>query len=175
MTWRTHVAIGTNAIWLVGFFGKVDQSILIYLPAAMLASILPDIDASGAKIHYALGGIFGIFKNSFHGKYFHHRGIMHSVLAALIFFVLLMIFSGEAYPLLPYVFSLAYLSHPIIDGFNTGVGYLYPFINKRFALLPKVLRFKVGSPADAILMFVGIAGLLIFFAGFSHQLMLNPL
>lgn len=170
MTWRTHVAIGANAIWLIPYFGKVDQTILILLPAAALASILPDIDASSAKIHYAGGGVLGIFKGAFHGKYFHHRGIMHSVLAAAILFILLMITTGGSYPLLPYVVALAYISHPVIDGFNTGVGYLYPFVYKRFSLLPKFLRFQVGSPADTLLMFLGLAGLLIFFAGFSRQL-----
>jgi membrane-bound metal-dependent hydrolase YbcI (DUF457 family) len=170
MTWRTHVAIGVNAIWLVGFFGKVDQSILIYLPAAAVASILPDIDSSSAKIHYAAGGVLGIFKNSFHGKYFHHRGIMHSVLAALVLLSILIVTVGPSYPLLPYVCALSYFSHPVIDGFNTGVGYLYPFVYKKFGLLPKFLRFRVGSPMDFLLMFLGIAGLLIFFAGFMHQL-----
>ena len=91
MTWRTHVAIGTNAIWLAGFLGKVDESILVLLPTAVLASILPDIDAVSAKIHYVGGGVFGIFKNSFHGKYFHHRGLMHSILATVILFVILLI------------------------------------------------------------------------------------
>ena len=170
MTWRTHIAIGANAIWLIPYFGKVDQTILILLPAAALASIFPDIDASSAKIHYAAGGILGIFKGAFHGKYFHHRGIMHSFFAAAVLLVLLMVTLGNSYPLLPYVASLAYISHPIIDGLNTGVGYFYPFILKRYCLLPKFLRFQVGSPADTLLMFLGIGGLLIFFAGFSHQL-----
>jgi membrane-bound metal-dependent hydrolase YbcI (DUF457 family) len=170
MTWRTHVAIGANAIWLTALTGKVDQSILIYLPTAVIASLLPDIDASSAKIHYAAGGVLGIFKGSFYGKYFHHRGIMHSILVTLIFFLIFLIIFRNSYPLLPYIFAVSYLSHPIIDGFNSGVGYLYPFINKRFALLPKALRFKVGSPADILLMFAGIGGLLIFFALTSHQL-----
>lgn len=170
MTWRTHIAVGTNAIWLAGLLGQVDQSILILLPAAILASLLPDIDASSAKIHYAGGGALGIFKNSFHGKYFHHRGIMHSLAAAVFFFIVLWLAFKNSYPLLAPVFTLSYFSHSLIDGLNTGVGYLYPFVNKKFALLPKSLRFRVGSPFDTLLMFAGIAGLLIFFLGFSHKL-----
>lgn len=174
MTWRTHVAIGANAIWIVGFFGKVDQSILIYLPVAMLASLLPDIDATSAKIHYVGGGTLGLFKGAFYGKYFHHRGLMHSFFVSALILIILLIIFNNSYPLLPFVFALAYISHPIIDGFNTSVGYLYPFVGKRFALLPRSFRFQVGSPADILLMFLGIAGLLIFFAGFSHQLIPGP-
>jgi|SRR3989344_273686 len=170
MTWRTHVAIGTNAIWLAGFLGKVDESILVLLPTAVLASILPDIDAVSAKIHYVGGGVFGIFKNSFHGKYFHHRGLMHSILATVILFVILLILFKNSHPMLPFVFALAYFSHTVIDGFNTKVGYLYPFVYKRFSLLPQPLLFRVGSAADTILMFLGLSGILIFFALFKDYL-----
>jgi membrane-bound metal-dependent hydrolase YbcI (DUF457 family) len=169
MNWRTHVAVGANAVWLMPFFGQVDKTILVMLPTAMLAAILPDIDASSAKIHYAGGGVLGIFKGSFHGKYFHHRGIMHSLLAAVIFTVILIFIFNSSSPLLPYVFGLSYLSHSLIDGFNTGVGYLYPFVYKRFTLIPRSLTFRVNSPADTLLMFAGIAGLLIFFLGFAQQ------
>lgn len=169
MTWRTHVAIGANAVWLMPFFGTVDKSILVLLPAAVIGSLLPDIDATSAKIHYAAGGVLGIFKGAFYGKYFHHRGVMHSFFAALLLLIILIVIFNNTYPLLPYVFTLAYISHPIIDGFNTGVGYLYPFVLKRFSLLPRPLRFKVGSPADFLLMMAGIFGLLIFFVGFAQR------
>jgi membrane-bound metal-dependent hydrolase YbcI (DUF457 family) len=170
MTWRTHVAIGANAIWLTAFTGRVDQSILILLPVAIVASLLPDIDAQAAKIHYAGGGVLGIFRDSFYGKYFHHRGLMHSFFVTLLLFIVLFIIFKDTQPLLPFVFAVSYASHPIIDGFNTSVGYLYPFVHIRFALLPKFLRFQVGSGADTLLMFLGIFGLLIFFAASSHQL-----
>ena len=163
------MAIGTNALWLAPFFGRIDQSILILLPVAALASILPDIDASAAKIHYIGGGALGIFRGVFYGKYFHHRGIMHSLLVALIFFVILLIIFHATYPALPFVFTAAYISHSIIDGFNTGVGFLYPFVYKRFALVPKFLRSRVGSPIDVLFMFVGLAGILIFFLVFKDQ------
>jgi len=167
MTWRTHVAIGTNAIWLTVLFGRIDQSIVVLLPVAALASLLPDIDAVDAKIHYAAGGVLGIFKNSFHGKYFHHRGMMHSILVMLIFFAILTIFFYNLYPLLPAVFALSYFSHSFIDGFNTSVGYLYPFNRKRFALLPRSLLTPVGGAADNLLLFLGLFGLLVYFALFA--------
>jgi membrane-bound metal-dependent hydrolase YbcI (DUF457 family) len=175
MTWRTHVAIGANAIWLTGLLGKVDESILVLLPTAIIASLLPDIDATAAKIHYAAGGALGIFKGAFYGKYFHHRGLMHSFFVAIILFFILVIAFNGSYPLLAPIFFLSYISHSIIDGLNTTVGYFYPFIYKRFALLPRWLRFPVGSPVDILFMFGGIAGLLLFFAAFYTQLIpANP-
>src|SRR5947209_4458834 len=137
MTWRTHVAVGTNAIWLAGLFGKADESILVLLPVAVIASLLPDIDAVTAKIHFIGGGVLGIFRGSFYGKYFHHRGLMHSLFVTLIFFVILWIFFRNSIPLLPYVFALSYFSHSLIDGLNTGVGYLYPFKRKMYSLVPR--------------------------------------
>ncbi len=170
MTWRTHVAVGANAIWLTALTGKIDQSILVLLLTAIVASLLPDIDASDAKIHYAGGGALGVFKGAFYGKYFHHRGLMHSFLVAVIFLIVLAVIFKNYNPLLAPVFFLSYISHTIIDGFNGGVGYLYPFIHKRFSLLPRVMQFKVGSIMDTIVMFVGIASLLIFFLAFSINL-----
>ncbi|SRR5258708_5946991 len=169
MTWRTHVAVGSNAIWLTGLFGKVDESILILLPVAVIASLLPDIDATAAKIHFVGGGVLGIFKGSFHGKYFHHRGLMHSLFITIIFFIILWIFFRNSFPFLPYIFSLSYFSHPIIDGLNTGVGYLYPFNHKTYTLVPKFFRSRVGSKIDGLLMFVGLLGILLFFLTFAHQ------
>lgn len=169
MNWRTHVAIGTNSIWLVGLLGKIDQSILVLLPTAIIASLLPDIDASKAKIHFAGGGVLGIFRGAFFGKYFHHRGLMHSILVTLFFTFILWLIFRNSYPLLPAVFGLSYFSHLFIDGFNTGVGFFYPFITKKFALLPKALRFRVKSPADTLLMFIGLLGLLMFFLLFQND------
>jgi membrane-bound metal-dependent hydrolase YbcI (DUF457 family) len=170
MTWRTHIAVGTNALWLAGLFGPIDQSILVLLPVAIIASILPDIDATSAKIHYIGGGALGLFRGAFYGKYFHHRGIMHSFPVALLFFIILMLVFWRSYPALPFVFAASYFSHSIIDGFNASVGYLYPFVHKRFALVPKSLRTPVGGIADAAFLFAGLFGILVFCYLFRTQL-----
>ena len=170
MTWKTHVAIGANALWILPLFGPLDSSILILLPVAAIASLLPDIDGKSSKIHYIGGGILGIFNGVFYGKYFHHRGLMHSVFVTVLWFGLLWLIFRQSLPTLPYVFALSYASHWLIDGLNTGVGYLYPFVYIRFALVPKAFRSKVGSPVDTILMFFGLAGVLLFFFLFKDQL-----
>lgn len=169
MTWRTHVAVGANAIWLSAF-ALPDKSILILLPAAMIASLLADLDASAAKIHFVGGGALGIFHGSGkHGIFLHHRGIMHSLFATLILFILLLYFFHDSVPLLPYVAALAFFSHPLIDGFNGGVGYLYPFVRKQYAFLPSKIRPRVGGTFDNLLMFAAILGIFLFFLIFQKQ------
>jgi membrane-bound metal-dependent hydrolase YbcI (DUF457 family) len=175
MHWRTHIAIGGNAIWLTVFSKNPDQSLLVFLPVAILASLLPDIDAAGngAKIHYIGGGVLGNFKGIFTGRYFHHRGIMHSVFVSVIFFIILflinLLFLNNSYPLLPYVFFLSYFSHPIIDGFNTSVGYLYPFSFRRMSMVPYVMRSPVKGFTDNLLFIFGIFGILLFFLLYAYS------
>ena len=169
MTWRTHVAVGMNALWVAPLFGNVAQSILVLLPVALVASLLPDIDASSAKIHYIGGGVLGIFRGSFYGKYFHHRGLMHSLPITILLFIILLMVFWHSYPALPFVFALSYVSHPVIDGFNTTVGYLYPFLHKRFTFIPNALRTPVGGVVDNMLFFLALFGLLLFFVALKDQ------
>lgn len=169
MNWRTHIAVGANAVWLMGLQGHVDDSIIVLLPAAMLASLLPDLDAGSAKIHYIGKGALGGFKGLFRGKYFHHRGIMHSLLVTVIVFIITWAFSRNSIPLLPYVVALSYFSHSLIDGFNAKVGYLYPFSGKMFAFLPLNFRARVKGPFDTMLLFVGLSGVAIFFLLHANQ------
>jgi|GEM_PF-824691 len=164
MTWRTHAVVGANSLWLLLFTAKVDQSIIVYLPIALFASILPDIDATAAKVHYIGGGVLGIFKGVFTGgKYFHHRGIMHSLFVAVLLSFVVWIFSKNYYPVLCYIFGLSYFSHAVIDGFNTRVGYFYPFTTKRFALLPRPLLTPVKGAADKLFFVAAAFGLILFF------------
>jgi membrane-bound metal-dependent hydrolase YbcI (DUF457 family) len=99
---------------------------------------------------------------------------MHSLFVALILFVLLTIFFGRSIPALPAVFALSYFSHPLIDGFNTTVGYLYPFTRKRFALLPRSLYTKVDGPADNLLFFLASLTFILFCAFLAPQLFTLP-
>ncbi len=169
MTWQTHVTIGTNAIWLTAIAGKVDESILIFLPFAALASLLPDIEASSAKIHYVGGGFLGLFRKSFKSKYFEHRGITHSIFATAVIYFALLIFFGNRLPLLAPIFALSFFSHALLDGLNDGVGYLYPFYLKKFTPVPKMFRSKVKGPLDRLLFVIGAFGILLFFFVYAYQ------
>src|SRR6266481_6348960 len=108
MTWRTHAVIGANTLWLAAFFGGIGQSVFILLPAAIVASLLPDIDATSAKIHYMAGGVLSPFRGAFSGKYFHHRGMMHSLFVTFVLFAILWFFTRDTIPAFSYVVALSY-------------------------------------------------------------------
>jgi membrane-bound metal-dependent hydrolase YbcI (DUF457 family) len=166
------MAVGANTLWLTTLGTVPPEVVAALIPITVLASLLPDIDTagSGAKIHYIGKGMFGIFRGMFFGKYFHHRGLMHSVTVTVILFIVLTIFFARSQPLVPPIISLAYFSHPLIDGFNTTVGYLYPFNTKRYAFLPRRYYIKVDSHGDNILFFIASASLLLFFWVFFQSL-----
>lgn len=165
--------VGVNALWITVIAGKVNSSVLIYLPVAIVASILPDIDAARAKIHYVAGGALSSFQGIFRGKYFYHRGIMHSIFATIIFGgILTIFFQGTELYLLPAVFMTAYFSHLLIDGFNTSVAYLSPIYLKRFALMPKSMQTPVGGLIDNALFFVAAFGLIFFSLVFRYKFIL---
>ena len=155
MTWRTHIVIGVNTLWIVPLVGKIDNSIITLIPVAALASLLPDVDAVYAKIHYIGGGLLQFTQGKFSGKYFSHRGLMHSFFIALVFALILAFFFAKSIPWLPVVFFLAYMSHGVVDGFNRPVGLLYPVYMKKFALLPRALWTPVNGFTDNIIFILG--------------------
>ncbi len=163
------MVVGLNALWVAPVFGPISQSILVLLPVAALASLLPDLDATSAKIHYIGGGTLGVFRGAFFGKYFHHRGLLHSLPFTFLLWVLLLIIFHASNPALAFVFALSYASHGIIDGFNSSVGYLYPFVRKSFALVPRSFRTPVGGIVDGFLFFAALMGVLAFLILYKDQ------
>jgi len=162
MSGLTHAVIGANAIWIASVYGVVDQNTALLAGVGAIAGLLPDIDASSAKIHYLFGQFLSVFKGR-HSGIFEHRGIFHSILSVIIIFVFSFIFLRQYNLLLPLVITIGYASHILIDGLNTGVGYFFPFNRQRYALVPKFLRSKVKGPVDQALFILGTVSLLFFF------------
>jgi membrane-bound metal-dependent hydrolase YbcI (DUF457 family) len=161
MTYLTHMAVGANTVWLSLLVTSPDERVIILGVLGALASLLPDIDAVAAKIHFVGGGVLGIFRGGFK-----HRGFFHSLLAGGIVFVVSYIFLSAYDSLLAWAIVLGYLSHPIIDGFNYGgVQYLFPH-KKKFNLLPKFLRTPVKGIGDYILLTVAIGFLMLWYLKF---------
>ena len=149
MQGKTHAIVGANAVWITALAGQVDQGTIFLIVAGALAGLLPDIDADQAKIHYIGGGVLGMFKGNFI-----HRGFFHSWLAVLFIFIISTIFLTQFHPWLPIIITLAYLSHPILDGLTkSGVRFLFPL--KKFKLLPKKLGFKISGQFDNALFVIG--------------------
>lgn len=156
--------VGTNAVWLLALTPNPEANILVALPAAAIASLVPDLDATGrgAKIHYLGGGFLKVFIGAFH-----HRGILHSLFAVGVLFIFLFLVNLLAleneHPFFPFVISLSYLSHSVIDGLNRGVGFFFPFNKKMYSLLPKSMWSPVDGFTDNLLFVIGCFGLLLFF------------
>lgn len=159
MTWQTHAVVGANAVWLTSLTGQVDHSTPVLIAVGALAGLLPDIDASGrgARVHFLFGGLLKGLRNKFK-----HRGFFHSVMATVILFVASFFLLSSWHPLLPWVISLGYFSHPFIDGFNSvGVQYLYP-LKKKHNLIPEALQTPVGGWWDGVFMLLGTFGIMSF-------------
>lgn len=162
MSGKTHAMVGANAVWVATLFYSIENAVALLIAVGALAALLPDIDAPHAKIHYVGKGALGMFKGVFH-----HRGFFHSLLAIAIVAVLSTMFLRQYHPALPLIITLAYASHPFIDGFNyAGVEYLCPS-RKRIHLLPKFLRSQVNGPFDQLLFVLGAGGLLFLLLGYS--------
>lgn len=174
MKWYTHASIGANAIWLTLLVGPAQLYSPFLLILGAFAGILPDIDATNAKIqHFGVTGriLKSIGQLSIHRRFFH--SIWITMLLAIPF-----LFVEPIIPGITLAFIGGYASHLIIDGFNRwGVYYLHPVVNKEYFLLPKKWRSNPGRWLDTLLFFIGAAGLVTFlllWREVSMDLFFNP-
>lgn len=155
MLWRTHVLGGVTCLWLEKLIpGALTANTLLPLSAlACLGALLPDLDASEAKIqHLGVGGIEPCAPlSAFAHKTFGHRGILHSaigLLAISLIAIPIALFFGIA----PYLaLLLGYGSHLVLDALTPhGIAFL-PGKATRQHLLPKRLRIATGSVEEEML------------------------
>ena len=99
-----------------------------------------------------------------------HRGLAHSIFAAVLVFVASFLFLRQYHPLLPYVIAVGYFSHSFIDGFNTTVGYFFPFYNKRVTFWPRMFWTRVGGQIDQLFFFLAMISLIFFFLAYRDQI-----
>lgn len=161
MKWYTHAVIGANAAWVAYPLGVVDDRAGLLLVAGGLAALLPDIDATSAKIHYIAGGLLQPFRGN-HTGVFQHRGIWHSLFAVACVGVVSWVFLADVHTALPMVLTVGYASHPLIDAWNTSVGFLFPFYRKRIQIVPRFLRSNVGGLGDILFFLLGLTFVIIF-------------
>lgn len=112
MRWTTHLVAGMLAATLVG-------QPLTGVVVAGVSSLLPDLDTHESKlgrklpfISIPLGLIFG------------HRGMLHSLLAVIIIYIIaLQFFPTWAIPM-----TVGYTSHLILDSFTPSkIPWLWPY------------------------------------------------
>lgn len=130
------------------------QKIYFWLIAALCAMI-PDADVISFSLGVERGGIFS------------HRGITHSIAFAFVFGAVVAFFAEKylkttiSFPKLFVFFSLATLSHPLLDMMTdggSGVALFAPFSNERFffpwrpiEVSPIGVRFFSGRGINVVL------------------------
>ncbi len=184
MTWRTHLLVGVNALWLLAPLPNVltrDAAGLLAL-AAGVGALLPDLDAARSKVRSLnIRGVRPLvpLANALY-RTFGHRGLLHSPLGWAGFGLL----CAAAAPWLnpdgwgwgPSLgLFVGYGSHLLADSAtpsgipSTG---LSPRIvhGRRFHLLPRRLRIVTGSPAeDALLLPLAMGAALLLLRALLHN------
>ena len=158
MTGQTHLIVGANVAWLVVLasveIGASDMRLLLLVLAGAFGALLPDLDAGAAKIHFIALGVLRPFQGI--AK---HRGGLHSLLAALVVFVIAYFLLRNFDALLGLDIALGYVSHLVIDGLNFGgVPLLWP-LKTKFHLVPKFFRSPVKGLVDQSLFVIGLLGI----------------
>lgn len=133
---------------------------LFLLMLSALAGLLPDIDATNAKIQH-LGPTGGLLKSI--GGLSGHRRFFHSILITLLL-AIPFLFIESTIPGITIAFTAGYASHIIIDGFTKtrGVAYFSPFSSRDLYLLPRKWRSDPDHWLDILLFFIGAIGLITF-------------
>lgn len=113
MLFKTHLAI---ALFFILLFFQYIPNPIVFLPVALIAAILPDIDNKSSKIgHHKIFRIFNFFSK--------HRGIIHSL--TFLFIISGIIFLIYKEILLP--FALGYSLHLLLDAITlNGIRPFYP-------------------------------------------------
>jgi inner membrane protein len=128
MMGTTHAAFALLCYYVIAYFAGLPFDTLMVLTLLIIGSLLPDIDHPRgflARQSY-------LFRRTSKGisKFVTHRGIVHSLLAALIataiVWVIAMFYRWEA--LAVACFFLGFISHLAADSLNpTGIKWLQPF------------------------------------------------
>lgn len=110
---RTHLAVAfANAFYFLPYVNNK----LVFLPAVLLSTLLPDIDNAFSSVgrHKLLRPLQWVFS---------HRGVIHSYTLAMAGSILLAFF----YPLLAFPFFLGYSFHLFLDSFTVqGIAPFWP-------------------------------------------------
>ena len=161
MLWRTHLAVGINALWLLAPFPSVlnPDTLGVLAVAAGVGALLPDLDAARSKIRstelWGVRPLEPLASAAF--RLLGHRGLLHAPLGWAGFGLLCLAvtpWSGWEGPL---GLFLGYGSHLLADSATrsgipaTG---LCPWLIKaqRLYLMPRKFRLVTGSQAEDALL-----------------------
>ncbi|MBW2979876.1 metal-dependent hydrolase [Candidatus Woesearchaeota archaeon] len=124
MMYRTHLAFGLFAgLMFLPSFGILDR--LLFLGFVLVGALIPDVDTPESKFGKKTGILSHLFR-----FLAGHRGIFHSVFAAILFSGLVWMFN-QTYGMALFI---GYASHLVIDGLTkNGINFLHPVSNFRIS------------------------------------------
>lgn len=152
MTHKTHLVGGAVLAGVIHqhFFTMTDVQFACYYTAALVGSILPDIDHPKSLISQTVFFLHYPFRK------LGHRKATHSILAVFAVMVLTSMLFKVRY--IGWSIGIGYSSHLILDMLNPrGVPLLYPFIKSRY----KVATIHTGSKVEEIIYFLLVVSLLV--------------
>ena len=159
MMGTTHAAFALLCYYVIAYLMKLPFDASLSLALLMLGALLPDIDHPRAF----LAQQFSLFRLASRGvgRFVTHRGIVHSLLAAIIatfiVWVVAVLYRWET--LVVACFFLGYISHLGIDSLNpTGIKWLQPFKKAKASN-----GIRTGSVAEKAFFFLIIIGVLAIF------------
>lgn len=154
MTAKGHMLLASNITFSTFIifpetFGFIN-SLPVFIGAVLLGSLFPDVDEKGSSINRKVPLLLPI------SYLFKHRSITHFFISFLAFLTIALVID-EVYRDFFLGFAFGWLFHTVGDLLTiAGIkGYFFPFFfEKRFHLLPKILRFRTGGLVENILIFL---------------------
>jgi len=145
MRYYTHLALGLLSALILIPFLEIHNNIL-FISLVLLGSLLPDIDYPKSKISNKIPILPFLIK-----IISKHRGIFHSLFAAIIISSILYLISPTA----SIALFIGYLSHLIIDSLTkSGINFLYPFTKLRISGFIKTGSYQEFLVFIAILLII---------------------
>ncbi|MDX2137932.1 MAG: metal-dependent hydrolase [Chloroflexota bacterium] len=149
MMGHTHMLIGFATGLAISHGAPLEQAIAQGVVCAV-AAIVPDIDHPQADIRRRMG----VFSHLL--DWLPHRGITHTVAALSVWVILCSLFGGA----LALAAIAGFASHLVADMMTrSGLPLLLPLSDRRWYLLPKVMRIRTASVFEQ--MIAGCMALLI--------------
>jgi inner membrane protein len=162
MVGKTHVVFGLTTLAAANAAARFIQphpvqeiptGLVLCMCAVIIGALAPDLDTEeGSQLQFELGEAGLAITQWLQSFGVEHRGLTHYGLSMLVIIaVSALIGWGVGYGDVGLALGLGYLSHLVADSMTIdGIPLWAPFSEKRFHLLPKLLRVRSGGPVEPL-------------------------